>query len=157
MDVLRPERLVEPEGLPYLLDVLRAGVFARDLYRRIGRDQVDEREDERQDPEGDRNHLKEPPDDVLGQGAPDPPCLPVMFQPRILVVGAMVPPNMLNQEAMRRRSRVRDSMFENASTIDWVQRRFGSRATTSPSRMRNVPSRVVPVIRAVFGSSRPLT
>ena len=80
-----------------------------------------------------------------------------MFQPRIFTTGASVPPNMLYQVPTLRRSRESDSMFENASTIDCVQRRFGRRATTSPSRMRNVPSRVVPVMSAVFGSSSPLT
>src|SRR3954453_7965574 len=84
-------------------------------------------------------------------------CFPVKFHPAIFRTGAIVPPKWLYQVATRRRSRVRPSMCENASTIDCVQRRFGRRATTSPSLIRNVPSRVVPVISAVFGSSRPLT
>src|SRR3954451_4436631 len=84
-------------------------------------------------------------------------CFPVKFHPAIFITGAIVPPKWLYQVATRRRSRVRPSMRENASTIDCVQRRFGRRATTSPSRIRKVPSRVVPVISAVFGSSRPFT
>jgi hypothetical protein len=64
-DVLLPERLIEPKGLAHGHDVLGARPFAGDLHGRIARDQVDQREDERQNPEGDRDHLQQSADDVL--------------------------------------------------------------------------------------------
>jgi len=65
VDVLRPERLIESERFAHRRDILGTRPFARDLHGRIARDHVDQRKDERQDPEGNRNHLQEAAKDVL--------------------------------------------------------------------------------------------
>ena len=42
--------------------------FTRDGCCRIAGDEMDQREDEREDPEGDRNHLQQAAEDVLQHG-----------------------------------------------------------------------------------------
>ena len=79
VNVLGPKRLVEAERLSHLLHILRPRILARDLQRRISGDQMDEREHEGHDSEGDRNHLQETAEDVLHHvlraGATFWPCL----------------------------------------------------------------------------------
>ena len=65
VNVLRPQRLIQPQRLPHRHDILGTRPLARDLHGRIARDHVDQRKDERQDPERNRNHLQEPAKDVL--------------------------------------------------------------------------------------------
>jgi hypothetical protein len=64
-DVLLPERLVEAQRLAHVEHVLRPRAFAGDLHGRIAWDQMDQQEDQRQDPERNRDHLQQPAKDVL--------------------------------------------------------------------------------------------
>ena len=70
LDVLRDEGLVEAKLLADCLDLAGSRRGTGNLASRVTRDEVDEQEDKNGDDEQERDHAKDPLEDVLPHGTP---------------------------------------------------------------------------------------